>query len=75
MSLLQSLMSNMRKNQNLVGRRVMLIRCNDPYSKVKDGTKGTVTFVDDLGTIHVEWDDGRRLGLVYEDGDRWQLID
>lgn len=36
----------------------------DPYSTLQPGTRGTVAFVDDLGTVHVNWDDGRRLGLV-----------
>jgi Domain of unknown function (DUF4314) len=37
---------------------------HDPYTDLRPGTLGTVTLVDDAGTIHVEWDDGRRLGLV-----------
>ena len=27
-------------------------------------TKGTVMFVDDIGTIHVHWDTGGSLGVV-----------
>lgn len=29
------------------------------------GTKGKVTFIDSLGTIHVSWDNGSSLGLIY----------
>ena len=29
------------------------------------GTKGTVIGVDDLGTVHVRWDNGSTLGVVY----------
>ena len=29
------------------------------------GTKGTVTHVDDIGTIHVAWDNGSSLGVAY----------
>jgi hypothetical protein len=36
---------------------------NDPYP-VKPQTKGTVDRVDDIGTLHVKWDDGRTLGIV-----------
>ena len=31
---------------------------------VAKGTRGTVTQVDDAGTIHMKWDNGRTLGLV-----------
>ena len=36
----------------------------DPYSGLEPGEQGTVTFVDDLGTVHVEWDGGGHLGMV-----------
>jgi hypothetical protein len=36
----------------------------DPYSQLCVGTEGTVATVDDLGTVHVDWDDGSRLGMV-----------
>ena len=29
------------------------------------GTQGTVRGVDDIGTIHVEWDSGSSLGVAY----------
>ena len=47
------------------GTRVMLIRMNDPYTKLQPGTKGTVTGVDDIGTIHVNWDPGSSLGIAF----------
>ena len=36
----------------------------DPYAPVPAGTRGTVKFVDDMGTIFPEWDNGRSLGVV-----------
>ena len=46
--------------------RVKLIRMNDPYSRdLRPGMLGTVTHVDDIGTIHVAWDCGSSLGVVY----------
>ncbi len=36
---------------------------NDPHP-IPPGTKGTVVHVDDIGTIHCNFDNGRRLGLV-----------
>lgn len=48
------------------GTRIMLDYMDDPYHPVESGTKGTVSFVDDAGTIHVKWDNGRGLGLCPE---------
>lgn len=47
------------------GCRVELIYMDDPYTKIPKGTKGTVTGVDDIGTIHVHWDTGHQLGIAY----------
>ena len=47
------------------GCRVKLICMNDPYCDLKAGAMGTVTHVDDIGTIHVAWDCGSTLGVVY----------
>ena len=48
------------------GTRVELISMNDPHnSKLTSGCKGTVTEVDDIGTIHVNWDCGFTLGIIY----------
>lgn len=55
------------------GLRVKLLKMNDSYS-VEEGTLGTVQMVDDAGTIHVNWDNGRRLGVVLEAGDRVEVI-
>ena len=46
------------------GTRIELISMSDPYAPVSSGTKGTVSFVDDIGTIHPKWDNGRSLGVV-----------
>jgi len=47
------------------GTRVVLVKMNDPYTKLVPGTKGTVIGVDDIGTIHVNWDSGSSLGVAY----------
>ena len=48
------------------GSRVKLVRMNDPYCReLKPGMLGTVMHVDDIGTIHVAWDCGSSLGVVY----------
>ncbi len=47
------------------GTRVELLHMDDPYAHIPEGTKGTVSCVDDTGTIHVNWDNGSSLGVVY----------
>ena len=47
------------------GTRVMLIHMSDPYTNLREGDRGTVTIVDDIGTIHVNWDRGSTLGIVF----------
>lgn len=48
------------------GTRVELINMDDPYNKkLVPGCKGTVSHVDDCGTIHVSWDCGSSLGVVF----------
>lgn len=47
------------------GTRVELINMNDPYTKLKPGDRGTVSMVDDTGTIFVNWDCGSSLSVVY----------
>lgn len=37
---------------------------NDPYSRVKKGMQGEVIDVDDIGTLHMKWQNGSGLGLV-----------
>lgn len=46
------------------GTRIELISMSDPYAPVPSGTRGTVKFVDSMGTIFPDWDNGRSLGLV-----------
>lgn len=53
------------KEYYTAGTRVMLIRMNDPYTNLQQGDRGTVTMVDDIGTIHVNWDRGSTLGVVF----------
>ena len=45
------------------GTRIELQHMED-LQPVPDGTRGSVAYVDDAGTIHMKWDNGRTLGLV-----------
>ena len=46
------------------GTRIELLSMSDSYAPVPSGTRGTVKFVDSMGTIFPEWDNGRTLGVV-----------
>jgi len=59
----------MSTKSDLTGARVVLIRCTDEHTRLEPGTLGTVTGVDDAGTVHVAWDTGARLGMVEAAGD------
>lgn len=46
------------------GCRIELLEMNDPYAPIQPGTRGTVAYVDDMGTLHMHWDNGRTLGVI-----------
>ena len=49
-----------------IGCRVKLTKMGDPYNtRLFPGEEGTVMHVDDIGTVHVKWDCGSSLGVVY----------
>ena len=60
------------RSQYAPGRRVELIKMNDRQAP-PPGTKGTVVCVDDIGTIHVQWDNGSSLGVTFGE-DRCRVI-
>lgn len=57
-------MVNFIKEQYPPGTRIRLNSMEDPYAPLAPGTEGEVDFVDDIGTIHMKWDNGRALGIV-----------
>lgn len=52
------------KERFLEGTRVELVDMCDIHA-VPLGTRGTVRCVDDMATIHIDWDNGSTLGVVY----------
>ena len=46
------------------GTRIMLLSMGTDPHPVEDNTRGTVVAVDDIGTLHCSFDNGRSLGLV-----------
>ena len=56
---------DMVKKEYQAGTRVELVSMEDPYRNMQPGLKGTVIAVDDIATVHIQWDNGSSLGAVY----------
>ena len=46
------------------GTRILLLSMGNDPRPVEDNMRGTVVAVDDIGTIHCKFDNGRQLGIV-----------
>ena len=46
------------------GTRIMLLQMGDDPRPIEPNTRGTVRAVDDMGTLHCDFDNGRQLGVV-----------
>lgn len=55
------------------GDRIQLLYTNDEYTNLTPGDQGVVNFIDDYGTIHIDWDNGSSLGLL-PDSDEWKIL-
>ena len=55
----------MNKERYPPGTRIELIHMGDDPNPIPDGTRGTVSAVDDIGTVFCHFDNGRSLGLAY----------
>ena len=47
------------------GCRVELVKMDDPYREMPPGLQGVVTGIDDTESIHVDWQNGSSLAVVY----------
>lgn len=44
--------------------RIILLRMEDDPRPINDNIRGTVRMVDDIGTLHCDFDNGKSLGIV-----------
>jgi len=63
------------RRERLIGKRVRLICTTDDYTELRAGDEGRISFIDDLGTLFVEWDNGSGLGLLESAGDRFEVLE
>ena len=62
------------REQYPVGCTVEIIEMCDPYRDMPAGLRGTVTHVDDTGTVFADWENGSMLGAVFRE-DRIRRVD
>ena len=55
------------------GTRIVLNSMGNDPRPIESGTRGTVAVVDDIGTVHCNFDNGRKLGLI-EGEDEFRLL-
>ncbi len=60
--------------KDLIGKKVRIVRLEDPYTHLKPGDEGTVRGVDDAGHIMMKWDSGSTLNIIPEI-DEFDVID
>lgn len=46
------------------GTGIELLSMGSDPRPIESGTRGSVAFVDDIGTLHCDFDNGRRLGVI-----------
>ncbi len=59
---------NAIKEKYIPGTKLKLLEDTkeEPYHPIKAGEIGTVDHVDDIGTIHINWENGRQFGIIPE---------
>lgn len=52
------------KQKYTIGTKVKLIKMYDLLSTIPTGTEGKIRSIDDIGTLHISWENGSSLGLI-----------
>jgi hypothetical protein len=65
----------------IIGKRIRLIFTNDPYTRLKTGDMGTITYVSELPSrvggerqLWVSWDSGSNLAMI-EGKDIYEILE
>ena len=61
----KSYLAQLRK-QYPVGTKIQLISMRDEKYPILPGTIGVVTHIDDMGSIHLKWQNGSSLAIIPE---------
>ena len=56
--------AQMIKDRYPAGTRIMLLHMGSDPRPIEPNSKGTVVAVDDIGTVHCDFDNGRSLGMI-----------
>ena len=54
------------RKQYPIGTKIQLISMRDEKYPILPGTIGEVTHIDDMGSIHMKWQNGSSLALIPE---------
>ena len=54
------------RKQYPIGTKIQLISMRDEKYPILPGTVGEVTHIDDVGSIHMRWENGSSLALIPE---------
>lgn len=57
-----------------LGKTIELLAMSDDPNPIEVGTKGTVHYVDDAGSLLVNWENGRNLNVCLDDGDQVRIL-
>lgn len=52
------------KKEFPIGTKIKCIHMVKDPRPIPDGATGIVQFIDDIGTIHIRWENGRLFGIV-----------
>lgn len=62
------------KDKYVKGTKIKLLKMYDPFTPPPSETTGIVDFVDDIGQIHINWNNGSTLALV-PDLDEFEVLE
>ena len=57
-----------------VGSKIKIISMGEDINPIESGTVGVIKAIDDIGTLHCEFENGRSLGVIVGE-DRFEIID